>query len=185
MLAALGIEIRVRYFQFSLALRDICPSVGYPIPKRKSQLWHGLKDFQKKKTIQNFEVQYGRRYEYESSSFTIELVGDREVPQKGANQYSLRVYVSCFRLALVERDVTVSVLSPMPMIKRPLGTDVNHFQKTAGKIFSLYMSEDLNGNKNAFLKRYLEIDEGTVVLASFDSDLLLRSFPVLLALIDI
>ena len=48
-LAALGTEIRLRYFPFSLPFRDICPSVGYPIPRCKSQLWQGLIDFQKKK----------------------------------------------------------------------------------------------------------------------------------------
>ena len=47
------------------------------------------------------------------------------------------------------------------------------------------MREDLNRNQNAFLKRYLQIDEGTVVLEAFDSEIRLRSFPVSLALIDI
>ena len=73
----------------------------------------------------------------------------------------------------------------MPMIKRPLGRGVNDFQKTAVKIFNLYMREDLNRNQNAFLKRFLEIDEGTVVLEAFDSEIRLRSFQVSLALIDI
>ena len=78
-------------------------------------------------------------------------------------------------------------ISPVsePMIKRPLGRGVNDFQKTAEKIFTLYMREDLNRNQNVFLKRYLEIDEWTVVLAAFDRDIRLRSFPVSLALIDI
>ena len=86
---------------------------------------------------------------------------------------------------LGERDVTVSVLFPMPMIKRPLWRGVNDFQKTAVKIFTLYMREDLNRNKNAFLKRYLENDEGTIVLAAFGSEIRLRSFPLSLTFIDI
>ena len=73
----------------------------------------------------------------------------------------------------------------MPMKKRPLGRGVNDFQKTAIKIFTLSMREDLNRNQNACLNRYLEIDEGTVVLAAFGSEIRLRSFPFSLALLDI
>ena len=46
-LAAIGTEIRVRSFPFSLTLIDICRSEGYTVRRRKSPLWQGVKDFQK------------------------------------------------------------------------------------------------------------------------------------------
>ena len=49
LLAAFGNVIRVRPFPFSFALTDI----WYPMRRRKSPLWQGVKDFQKKKRIQN------------------------------------------------------------------------------------------------------------------------------------
>ena len=59
LLAAFGNVIRVRPFPFSFALTDICPSVRYPMRRRKSPLWQGVKDFQKKNGFKTFKFYVG------------------------------------------------------------------------------------------------------------------------------
>ena len=61
-------------------------------------------------------------------------------------------------------------MSPLSMINSPLGRGVNDFEKKELKIFKLYMRGS-ESKANFFPKRYLEIDEVTVVRAAIDTEI--------------